>query len=140
MSITIEQMNEHVRLIADLRAKEAEISQHKKAVSEELELAEQKALSMLEESGMKSFKTPFGTVGVSYRTSVRTPKTEEDKQKLFVYLRERGLESMIGVNSMSLNSLYKAGLEQAIAEGKDDFELPGVTEVTMNPIISFRKA
>jgi len=126
--------------IATLRSEEARMSLCKKEVSANLEIAEGKALEVLVASNLKSFKSAHGTVGVTVRTSVKTPKTLEEKAALFAYLKEIGMyDELVSVNSTTLNSLYKSKLEEAQAQGQDDFVLPGVGEPSISQIISFRK-
>ena len=138
--ITIETMNKQISLVAELRSQEAEASMKKKVITDQLEIEEGRMLDMLTESNLKNYRGPDGMAAISLRTSVRLPQTDEDKAKFYEHLKELGLyESMISVNSQKLNSFYKAQLEQALEEGRADFQVPGITEVTMTPILSFRK-
>lgn len=139
-SITVDQLTRQCQKIADLRWEESQLSMTKKKVTEELELAEKEMLEMLNQSGLKNFKSPVGTVSISHRTSVKTPKTEEDRQAFFEYLKSKGLyDTMISVNSATLNSFYKAEFEEAKERGDDDFEIPGIKEVTIDQNLSFRR-
>lgn len=140
MSLTMDEINAQISKIADLRVKEAAAAQAKKMVLDELEVAENKMIEMLIACNMKSHRGPDGMAVISYKTSVKTPKTPEHRAAFFAYLKEQGLyDAMISVNSQTLNSLYKEGLEQAKNDGKDDYQIPGITEVTINPSLSFRK-
>lgn len=59
--------------------------------------------------------------------TVKTPKTLEEKAKLFDFLREKGLyDEMISINSQSLNSLYRALSAEAMEKGHLEFLMPGV--------------
>ena len=137
----IETLNQQVKLILDLRTEEARISNEKKAITEKLDEAESKMREILEQAGMTSYKSPFGTTSISYRTSVKTPKTAEDRAKFFEHLKKLGLyDNMVTVNSQTLNSFYKSELEQAKERGDSDFEIPGLTEVTLSPILMFRRS
>lgn len=74
-------------------------------------------------------------------TSVTTPKSTEDKVKLFEFLQERGIfDEMVSVNSMTLNSLYKSLAEEAAKEGNLDFRLPGVAEPTTYITLELRRS
>jgi hypothetical protein len=139
--ISVEDMKAQVARIRELRETESKVNEMKKEVSSLLEIEEGKMLSMLEQSGLPNFKCDFGSVGVTHRLSVKTPKTPEDRAAFFSFLKQLGLfDSMITVNSQTLNSFYKDQFEQAKAQGKDDFKIPGINEETMTAILSFRKA
>lgn len=74
------------------------------------------------------------------KSSVVTPKTVEDKQKLFDYLKEKGIfMEFASVNSQSLNALYKSLAEEALKEGVLDFRMPGVPEPTSYTTLKLRK-
>lgn len=74
------------------------------------------------------------------KSSVQTPKTPEDKEKLFEFLRKKGIFlEFASVNSQSLNSLYKSLSEEAAKNGNYDFKLPGVGEATMYTSLKLRK-
>lgn len=75
------------------------------------------------------------------RSSVTTPKTPEDKELLFNFLKEKGIfYEMAGVNSMTLNSLYKTYEEEALQDGILEFRLPGVPEAKVNTKLKMRKS
>lgn len=140
MSTTIQEMEQIVQEIAELRSQEAQASLAKKGITEKLEAAELKMITILTEAGIPSFRGSSGLVSISHRTSVKTPKTLEDREKFFSYLKERGVyDSMISVNSQTLNSFYKSEIELAQQEGRDGFEVPGLNEVTIQETLSFRK-
>lgn len=139
-SITVEQLTRQCQKIADLRWEESQLSMTKKKITEELEIAEKEMLEMLTASNLKNFKSSAGLVSITHRTSVKTPKTEEDRQAFFEFLKSKGLyDSMISVNSATLNSFYKAEFEEAKERGDDDFEIPGIKEVTIDQNLSFRR-
>lgn len=144
MSITIEEMNEQCKRVSELRSKEAAISQEKKAITNELEAEEIRLLEMLQESGNKSYRSPFGTAGFSEHTSVRTPKSQEEKEAFYAFLKQEGLyDKLISVHSTTLNSLWKSRYEEFKESNPnanpDDFKLPGIEGVTKEFRLSFRK-
>lgn len=140
MSYTLDEMNKQCAMIADLRSKEAEAKMAAKAVTEQLEIAEFKMLEMLQQEGMSSYKSPFGTVSLSARTSVKIPADPESKKTFFEWLEQEGIyDNMVSVNSQKLNALYKARFEQAIEEGNTEFKIPGIGEPVITPQLSFRK-
>lgn len=109
-------------------------------INEELKPLEDKAISLLQESGRTSFKTPFGTLIASEQWSVKIPRTEEAKKELFKWLEEKQLFwQLANVNSQSLNSLFKQCKEESEERGELSFQLPGVEPATLNLKFSFRK-
>lgn len=81
----------------------------------------------LELSGIDNVRANGFLFFTKTKSSVQTPKTAEDKKKLFDYLESQGLFLEIAsVNSQTLNSLYKNLSEKAAEEGNLDFTLPGV--------------
>lgn len=137
---TIADLNKLAEEIADLRAKEAEAALVKKEITGRLEDAEKKMIETLLANEMTSYRSPSGLCSLSFRTSVKTPKTLEDKTALFEYLKQKGLyDTMVSVNSQTLNSFYKSELEAAKERGDDNFNVPGVTEISVQQILSFRK-
>lgn len=100
-------------------------------LKEELRTIDGKIIEELQSLGVNSFKSGGGTVSLVTRYSVRTPKEPEDKEALFEYLRSKGDDvyyHYVSVNSQSLQSFYKAELEQAKEAGDFDFKVPGVGE------------
>lgn len=141
MSHTIESMNAQIAKISELRIKEEQAGRVKKEVMDELALAEGVMLEMLVEEGMTSYAGPNGRVGITHRTSVKTPKSPASRELFFAYLKEKGLfDSMISVNSNTLNSLYKSELELSTSRGEPDFSIPGIDEVTLNQILTFKRS
>ena len=95
-------------------------------------------LTVLEDSGLKSFKARMGTVSVSNRFSVKFPKEPEVKAALENWLKERNIfDGMWSINFATLNSFFKAEAEAAEREGRL-VDVPGL-EPTHDKIISFRK-
>lgn len=138
--VTVEDMKRQVAVIKELREIEDKFSAQKKEISKQLEEQENKMLTMLEESGVPSFKCELGNVGRTERLSIKTPKTAEDRLAFFGYLKELGLyDEMISVNSATLNSFYKDQFTQAKERGDADFKIPGLLEETITPILWFRK-
>lgn len=140
--ISIEGFESLCKTVADQREKCDVASAALKEENKKLEKLEMKVLSYLKDMNRTNYPSAYGTVGIMRRTSVTTPKTPEDKAALFEYLRAKGLyESMVGVNSQTLNSFYRQELEIAEAEGRvADFRIPGLGEPTISETVTFRKA
>ncbi len=137
--ITVAEMNKQLEKIRELRQKEAVIANEKKMVTNELELEEGRMIDMLERSGLNSYKGPHGQAIITAKTSVKIPRSSEDREAFFNYLKELELyDSMIGVNSQTLNSFYKSQFEAAKERGDIDFQIPGIGEVELRKSLSFR--
>lgn len=138
--VTTEMLNRKAEEIATLRDQESKASEIKRGITQALELAEEEMIQMLMASNLKNYRAAAGLATISYRTSVKVPKTDEERQKFFAYLKGLGVyDQMVGVNSQTLNAFYRDQLKVAQEEGKLDFEIPGLTEVTINPILSFTR-
>lgn len=116
MSITVEDLK---NLCKDAFEKRKEIDDLKDVLSEknsEFDEIEVRILDVLEALNLKSFKSEYGDVGTRLKESVKIPQGEE-KVKFFEYLKENGIfDSMVSVNSMTLNAWFKQERERAIAE------------------------
>lgn len=102
---------------------------------------EKQVMESLKSIDKDSYQSESGTVYISHRMSVTVPKLPEDREAFFSYLKNVGLyESMITVNSQTLNSFYKAEFEAAKESGRGlDFAIPGIKEAKINEVIGFRK-
>ncbi len=142
-TITVEQVN---KVVEDIRAKEAEYEEAKKistALGHEVDRLYEQAGQILLDLGQDSFKTPHGTVSLRKRTSFKVPKDEESRNAFFAKLKEMDVfESMITVNSNTLNSFLKAEYDNAEASGEDmvTYKFPGIEPPTVSVTASLRKA
>lgn len=112
-----------------LKPKEAQLT----AIKEEIKsIFEMMDINDLSANGYKfSLKT---------ESSVRVPKTVEEKQEFFKYLEEQGLfYEVVGVNSMTLNKFYKEKAEEALDKGVIDFRLPGIETPKEYNVIKIKK-
>jgi len=133
-------------LAEQMAAMREDIEIDKKALSEKnalLEEIENKFLTHLKELGKTSYKSNFGTVSKVEKWRVNLPDSPEAKEQLFAYLMEKGLKSMLTVNSNTLNSYYMQEWEQVKASGDAEaamnFTVPGIKEPKLHETISFRK-
>lgn len=82
---------------------------------------------MLESLKKTSYKAKAGTFSFSLQDSYKTPKSLEQKEAFFAYLKERGIfDEMITVNSRSLNSYASSEIEAQYDVGNFDFTIPGL--------------
>lgn len=140
-SVTVDDL---MKQMADIRTFREEYELHKKAQSiraQKIEMAENRMIQLLEMSGLKNFKDGEGTAYISYRSSIKTPKTPEDVAKLAEICRREGMfDGVFKPNSQSLNSFYKAQLESAKERGDADYSELDFLGVTIEPTLGLRKA
>ena len=122
------------------------IAKEKKAAfsvaNAEVDDLKRQVIEMLTSSGLKNFKLPgVATVSVVEKLSVQTPKTHEDKEKFFAWLKTKGSDFYLtyaSVNSNSLNSMFKLETELA-AESGEVLSIPGLGEPTSYTTLSLKK-
>jgi hypothetical protein len=110
-----------------------------KTENEKLRQCEGKLLTTFEEHEIEKHHVKgMGTIYVKNQTSVKIPKTLEEKTELFSHLQQRDIffES-VNVNSKWLNSYFKEEFEAAA--DKLNFKLPGVGEPIITTTIATRK-
>jgi hypothetical protein len=86
----------------------------------------------------------LGTVYFVTKMVVPTPKTIEQKKKLFAYLREKHGEvyfyDKVSVNHQTLQGVYNSDYAEATEQGKGDmFQIPGLDLPTPQISLNFRK-
>jgi hypothetical protein len=132
------------QLCIELFKQKAVVEEHEDALKDQNQkYAELKAEVISYMEHLEKDKYPVkghGTLSLSDRFSVRVPKTLEEKKALFEYLKEKGIFfEMASVNSQTLNSFYKAEMEEAAKQGNTDFSIPGVGEPNHQRTLSIRK-
>jgi len=105
----------------------------------ELEEAESQVRNALQATGKnKYFVDGIGTVSLTIKSSFQTPKTGEDKTKLFEYIREthgeEALLNYLSIHSASLNSFANRELESDPTK-----QIPGLNTPTVTTELRFRK-
>lgn len=122
-------IGEQTAKVAELKKKKEEIEAQEKYISGRYHAECEVLLKMLEASELNSINAHGYTFYINSSMSVTTPKSYEDKQALFNFLKERGIfDDYISVNSKSLNSLYNKLAEEALENGIIEFKMPGIEE------------
>jgi len=133
---------EQIKKIRDLRNKKSELQAPVKEITEEQTQAEAQMILLLNEAGLKTLKTEFGKATVVQTPSVRIPETPEDMIKFLDYVKEHDTDlyfSKVCMKSADINKYYELKLEEAVALGKDDVEIPGVGGISFRETLSFTK-
>lgn len=129
------------KLAAELKEEIAGIALTLKQKEDKLQDVRQELLAALEFMGIESIRAHGYLFHKEEKTSVTTPKTTEQKQELFEYLKEKGLYwEMVSVNSQTLNALYHSLSTQAEEEGILAFKLPGVPDPTTYTNLKMRRS
>jgi hypothetical protein len=103
------------------------------------EEAEAKVINALVASGKsKYFVDGIGTVYLTTKSSVTTPKTADEKLALFNYIKEKhgeeALTNYLSIHSKSLNSFVNKELE-----ANPTLKIPGLSTPTVTTGLNFRK-
>lgn len=135
---TLAEINQLVEQLDIFETKIASARNTLKALDEGAEEIRRKILGVLAESGLKSFKAGKGTVTAATRFGVKFPKDPDVKEQLRQYLTEKqAFDGMWSINHQTLNSWYKAKVEEAQGAG-EYLDVPGL-EPTSDTILQFRR-
>ena len=126
--VTVKELEELCDTAFKLKEKIDSYEEEASELRKELFGYQQKIQAHLEHFGKESYGATGGNIEIKSRTSVKIPRTEEDKRALFKWLQDKGIFwELAGINSQTLNSLYKSEFEIAIEEGRDCV-IPGISE------------
>lgn len=140
--VTLGNMRDLVETKRQLAAKKAELNDQLKELNGVITDLDLKIIAYLKEADLKSFSVPgIGSVTKKDNFSFKTPKTLEEKEALFNYIKDKYgedvLKSKLSINSVHLNAWAKEELENH----QDDplFSIPGLGEPTHYETLSFTK-
>jgi len=131
-SIEVAQMDDLVQKYRLLKETHEEAKKQAAEIYHKLEEAETQVINALTATGKsKYFVDGIGTVFVAQRVSYKTPKTLEDKLKLFAYIEKNhgkdALMNYLSIHSQSLNSFANKELEADPTKVIDGLETPTIT-------------
>lgn len=136
--VTVDEVMKLVSRYNDERLKSDSMRAELKAQDAVVDEIEGRLIATLEALNLKSFKSDVATVDVAYRTSVKTPQGEA-REAFFNYLKEIGaFDSLITVNSQTLNGWYRLEEERAAKE-KRLLRIPGLDMPTKTPMLKLRR-
>ena len=125
--------------MVELRKAKDDLAEQTKTVNKKLAGMMGQAVEHLEEHGLRRFDFGAGKISVTEKRSVKVL----DKFKLFDWLRSKDIfESIVSVNSQTINKIYKDEFEAAQENGDIDFlsqGIPGLSEPTTFQTIRFLK-
>lgn len=144
--VTTEELDKVVADFREAEEKYLEIDSKKKEAYKIREEKKQIVLETMQKAGKsKYYVEGLGTVYEINKYLVATPKTLEDKEAFFGYLKEHYgdtfLMDKLGVHSATLNKIYNTALEEAKENGEDvsTFSIPGLDSPNVYKNIGFRK-
>lgn len=142
--ITLQELDAEV---AKLEALKLDYAQKKEASNQADALVKEqteKLLTILEQEGKKRYTVDgLGTISVTETWAVTTPKTPEDKQAFFDWIKKElgneGFLTYATINYQQLNSLYNRISEEREALGLDT-KIDGIELPTLVKKLSFRRS
>jgi hypothetical protein len=139
-SVTVSQLDELCEKFADLKKEADELDDILKEKNEKVKEIGTQIINFLNEFKKPSWKTSRGNFIISNRFTVPTPKSPEDKQAFFNYLKQKGIfEDMVTVHSQTLNGYYRQEMDAALDAGDVNFSIPGIEEPKYVQTLSMRK-
>ena len=140
-------MNDFIGKVKDLWETKAHVDTLKDTLAEATSALESKKLDIMkfmEAMELDKQHVPgCGTVFRQQNFSVKVPKDPAQKKALFDWIASHKgqdvLDNMISVNSMTLNSFYKAELAAAQEAGDIKFKMTGIGEPEIYTTLGMRK-
>ena len=123
-----------------IKERRSEISAEDKGLIEQEKELGAKIQAILKDAQLDDFSVP--DVGKVYKIEkfyANLPKTNEDWDALFGFLKAEDREDLITVNSQSLTSFYQERMTNALKEGNPDFKMPGINGTGIRVSLGFRR-
>lgn len=139
--VTVAEFEALCQALAEQRVIVDEKKEAAKAEDAKLTKLELRVLSFLKDTNRSNYKSKVGTMTLAKKRSWALPKSDEDRQAFFEFLKVEGsFDGMITVNSNTFNSYLKEKFEKAEAEGESStFHIPGVGEASVFESLRFTK-
>ena len=142
--VSIDDMDNAVKKLRDAKLKYDEAVATKNESYARYQDAQEATMALLKRAGKDEYTVKgFGKVSIKEELSVKTPKSPEEKEAFFNWIKDTmgddAYFSYMTVNSNSLNSLYKQKVEEAGARG-EILDVPGLEAPTSYTKLSLRKA
>lgn len=140
---TLSEMEKLVEGLFNTKEALEQLAEQEKELQSARRDLENKIMSKLKEVGNTTYVSKFGRASIKTSLSYKIPKDIEAKKKLFEYIKNKGddvYNSLLSVNSQTLNAWAKAENQHAADNGIFPFEIPGLDEPISYETISFRKS
>lgn len=138
-NISVQELENEIAKCFEMREAYERKKSEASELNDQFEIQKSKVVGMLEKLEKTSYKSDKGTFSYSMSEGFRVPKTPEQREKFFGYLKEKGIfDEMITVNSQTLNSWAKIEIERALEENNFDFQVPGLERSEPQVKVSMR--
>lgn len=135
------ELSELTELASELKQSIDKVEGQLKQLKDKQGEVHSKILKVLELSEIDSVKSHGFLFYTQSNSSVKTPKTLDEKLRLFDFLEAKGIfNEIVSVNSQTLNSLYKNLEAEALENGVLEFRMPGVEAPTVYKQLKMRRA
>lgn len=137
--ISLEFMDEQVKILYNLEKERDKVQAEADLLSKSVEEQKAKLLNLLEVSKKEKYLVDgIGAISIKEELSFKTPKTNEEKQAFFNWVKEKHgpqfLMTKVNFNSISLNSFLKKERDLELESGNTIFNVPGI-----EPFKTFKK-
>lgn len=140
-SMTVKELDDLTSEIFTLKSDKDKIEETLSELNKSLQAKERKCIEVMKELHLESFKGSGGTLTPYDKVSYGVPKTEEDRQAFFNYLKERQVfDGMVTVHHATLNAYVTQAFNEAKERGDIFFSVPGLGAPTITTILSKTKA
>lgn len=141
----IKELQEKIKALKNFRTEYDNMKKQLAELDGFCEVLETQIMQHFEENDMTSFRVDgVANVSISQRLTVKVPRDIEAKKAFFEWVAankgEEVRDSMMTVNSMTLNSFYKEEYNNLSDEDKLMFQIDGIEPPSMMKSLSFRKA
>lgn len=138
-NLTVEQMDDMVRDLRDAKDVYDSFNEQAEEAKKAYEAKRKILLDALRTLKRDNYSVDgFGLAYISRKEVYTVPKTNDDKNKLFTYIKEKygpdALMSMVGIHSATLTSWANKETETG-----DVMQIPGLEQPTMIETLNFRK-
>lgn len=141
--ITTKHLDERITFLDQAKSAYEEAKKLSDEAHRVYDAARSEVMALMEQAGKKSYKVDgVGSVSLRHDLKVKYPATLDDRSKFLEWLRSKGDEffnTTVSVNYQTLNSLYNSEFQAAVEAGQGMFEIPGISQPTSEPILSFRR-
>ncbi len=141
-NVSLSEINSMVKELFSLKAKIEDLEAAADVVKAEKETLSQKILQVLEAQNMTKLPTEHGLVYKQTKMQVSMPKDPGRAAQLRAFFAKNGMEDLLTVNHMTLNSVYNSIIDEMEAQGKTpdlDNLIPGVEKPTARDVLAMKK-
>lgn len=140
-SITVKELDDLTNEIFKLKAQKDSIEETLSDLNKTLQAKEKQVIEAMKELNLETFKGTGGTLTPYDKVSYAVPKSPEDREAFFTFLREKGVfDGMATVHHATLNAFVSQEYEAAKERGDLFFTVPGLNAPSITTILSKTKA